>query len=189
MWLLNKIPPGQSKQFGLWGGKTSIMAATVLRFFQPKYFAFKHGNTLVYSRSSQIICCSRSYATKQTSILSSPIPEFDGRPGIKSHQDMYNFSLEHPEIFWGTLARSRLEWIKDFDTVQDCNFVEGKISWFLNGKINVAGKIGSIFRGTCSLPFHLSAKLLIFTHLVICYYICISIVFRSMPMYDEKRNL
>ena len=79
--------------------------------------------------------------TAQKSILSSPIPEFDGRPGINSYQDMYKFSLEHPETFWGTLARSRLEWIKDFDTVQDCNFEEGKISWFLDGKINVAGKI------------------------------------------------
>ena len=79
--------------------------------------------------------------TTQNSILSSPIPEFDGRPGINSYQDMYKFSLEHPETFWGTLARSRLEWIKDFDTVQDCNFEEGKISWFLDGKINVAGKI------------------------------------------------
>ena len=111
------------------------------RIFQPKLlFNVKHNNALSSAIRGNVVLCQRTCATDQKGILSSPIPEFDGRPGINSYHDMYKFSLEHPDVFWGTLARSRLEWIKDFDRVQDCSFAEGKVSWFLNGKINVSGK-------------------------------------------------
>ncbi len=72
--------------------------------------------------------------------FSTPIPEFENQPGIESHQDLYEFSLSNPDEFWGRLARSRLRWFQDFDTVKDCDMDEGRIAWFLNGKINVAGE-------------------------------------------------
>ena len=119
----------------------SMAAKVVGRIFQPRlFFNVKHNNALLSTTRSNAFLYQRTYTTDQKSILSSPIPEFDGRPGINSYHDMYKFSLEHPDVFWGTLARSRLEWIKDFDKVQDSNFEEGKISWFLNGKINVSGE-------------------------------------------------
>jgi hypothetical protein len=72
--------------------------------------------------------------------FSTPIPEFENEPGIKSHKDLYDFSLANPEEFWGRLAKSRLKWFDDFDTVKDCDMKTGQISWFLNGKINVSGR-------------------------------------------------
>ena len=79
----------------------------------------------------------RSHSSK---ICSTSIPEFEGKPGINSYEDLHRFSLEDPNQFWGTLAKSRMQWMQDFDQVQDCNLAEGKVKWFLNGKLNVSGK-------------------------------------------------
>ena len=49
---------------------------------------------------------------------------------------MYRESLENPGKFWGEMARSMLTWTKDF---QDCDMEEGKIRWFIGGKLNVSG--------------------------------------------------
>uniref|UniRef100_A0AAY5KT00 Propionate--CoA ligase n=1 Tax=Esox lucius TaxID=8010 RepID=A0AAY5KT00_ESOLU len=42
------------------------------------------------------------------------------------------------ETFWGALASQRLSWISPFNTVQNCNFSQGKIKWFEGGKLNVS---------------------------------------------------
>ncbi len=55
------------------------------------------------------------------------------------HEALYRESLEHPERFWGDLARSRLRWMKDFTTTMDCDMSGDRINWFLGGKINVSG--------------------------------------------------
>jgi hypothetical protein len=44
-----------------------------------------------------------------------------------------------PDVFWGAEAKSTLQWIKDFDTVMDCDMKEGKFEWFKNGQLNAAG--------------------------------------------------
>ena len=49
--------------------------------------------------------------------------------------------MENPERFWGSLARQSLNWIRDFDHVMDCDMEEGRIAWFLGGKLNVTGII------------------------------------------------
>jgi len=61
-----------------------------------------------------------------------------------NHDALYAESINNPEQFWGTLAKKRLRWIKDFDTVMDCDLKVGKISWFLGGKLNVSGKLISM---------------------------------------------
>ena len=87
----------------------------------------KHGAVLQQHRQSSNIC-------------TTPMPEFEGKHGIKSYEDLYRFSLESPDIFWGTLARTRLQWFREFDVVSDCDMNEGKIQWFLNGKLNASGE-------------------------------------------------
>ncbi|KAJ8321195.1 hypothetical protein KUTeg_001253 [Tegillarca granosa] len=67
-----------------------------------------------------------------------PFPEFKDLPNIKTHDDLYKFSLEDPEKFWSILARSRLDWYKDFGEIRDCNLGQGKIRWFLGGKLNAS---------------------------------------------------
>ena len=75
---------------------------------------------------------------KLLSSFSSPLREF---PEFQSHQDLHKYSLEKPDEFWGTLARSRISWFKDFNKVSECSLNDGDIKWFREGKLNVAGNI------------------------------------------------
>ena len=60
---------------------------------------------------------------------------------FESHEELYRFSIEKPEEFWGGIARSQLHWFKDFDSVMECNMREAKFEWFRGGKLNAAGMI------------------------------------------------
>ncbi|XP_014675986.1 PREDICTED: acetyl-coenzyme A synthetase 2-like, mitochondrial [Priapulus caudatus] len=54
------------------------------------------------------------------------------------HQEVYDLSLNNPSAFWGSLARTRLSWYRDFDDVIDCDMTKAKLKWFINGKLNVS---------------------------------------------------
>eukprot|EP00111_Clytia_hemisphaerica_P000546 TCONS_00001613-protein len=58
--------------------------------------------------------------------------------GADQVKKMYEQSLSDPETFWGEHARSKLNWIKDFEQVSNSDMNTGKHEWFLNGKINVS---------------------------------------------------
>ena len=86
--------------------------------------------------------------TANRQVSTTPVPEFENE-SLETHQDLYELSLSKPDKFWGTLARSRLDWFSDFGMVRDCDLGKGHIRWFLDGKINVSGKdITSCF-GLC----------------------------------------
>ena len=55
------------------------------------------------------------------------------------HGVWYQESLQQPEKFWGDLARERLRWMKDFDTVMNCKMEDAYFKWFEGGKLNVSG--------------------------------------------------
>ena len=59
-----------------------------------------------------------------------------------SNAAWYAESLHNPEQFWGELARQRLRWMKEFDTVMDCEMREARFRWFVGGQLNVSGEIG-----------------------------------------------
>lgn len=59
----------------------------------------------------------------------------------KDHATWYRESVEHPDQFWGELARARLRWSREFDRVQDCDLKQGKLQWFIGGQINVSGEL------------------------------------------------
>lgn len=42
------------------------------------------------------------------------------------------------ESFWAREARARLDWIADFHSVSDCDFRDGRVSWFLGGRLNAS---------------------------------------------------
>ncbi len=120
---------------------TNMAAKAGLRILAPLLNTSRtFKTTLLFPSQRNTDLLKRFYSSTVSSILSSPLPEFEGRPDILSHQDLYKFSLEKSDVFWGTLASSRLEWMKDYDVVQDCNLSDGKISWFLGGKLNVSGE-------------------------------------------------
>lgn len=74
----------------------------------------------------------------RTVSTTTPFPEFADLTQIQSHDDLHKFSLENPKEFWGRLARSRLQWDQDFQTVFDCCMEEGNFKWFLEGKLNAS---------------------------------------------------
>lgn len=80
-----------------------------------------------------------SVQSDKVPVSTTAFPEFDS--SFKTHDELYRFSLNTPDFFWGTLARSRLDWFADFGQVKDCDLSRGHIRWFLDGKINVAGKL------------------------------------------------
>ena len=51
------------------------------------------------------------------------------------------FLIFQPEEFWGGIARSQLNWFKDFDSVMECDMRQAKFEWFKGGKLNAAGKM------------------------------------------------
>ncbi|KAL7992553.1 hypothetical protein Chor_016809 [Crotalus horridus] len=70
--------------------------------------------------------------------LTAYMPEATAFPGPRNHQELYQLSVDQADVFWGALARSRLMWSTPFHSVSDCNFQQGKVSWFLGGQLNVA---------------------------------------------------
>ncbi|KAI8484374.1 PREDICTED: acetyl-coenzyme A synthetase 2-like, mitochondrial isoform X2 [Branchiostoma belcheri] len=90
-----------------------------------------------FSQHTVARCLSTTPAKKAVE-TTTPMPEADGFPGVRTHQDLYEFSLREPDTFWGTLAKSRLQWFRSFDRVSDCDMSEGRIKWFLGGQLNVS---------------------------------------------------
>jgi hypothetical protein len=63
----------------------------------------------------------------------------------QTYEDLNEFSLKRPDLFWGSIARARIDWIQDFKQV--CNTASldrllepgFRIKWFTGGKLNVTG--------------------------------------------------
>ena len=52
------------------------------------------------------------------------------------YKSAYQRSVEEPEVFWSEVAEN-FHWKKKWDRVLDWNFVEPKITWFQNAKLNI----------------------------------------------------
>ena len=82
--------------------------------------------------------------------LTAKFPELEKFPSeIDSYDALHKFSLEQNDLFWSTLAKSRLDWFQTFDVVREGAFTDNietfKLKWFLNGKLNVSGRKREIF--------------------------------------------
>ncbi|EUD68591.1 acetyl-CoA synthetase [Plasmodium inui San Antonio 1] len=55
---------------------------------------------------------------------------------VSIYKEMYEESINNPELFWGNIAKNSVRWFKMFTKVYMGNFKKGNISWFVNGKIN-----------------------------------------------------
>jgi acetyl-CoA synthetase len=70
-------------------------------------------------------------------------PQFDWTKGgalrsMEEYRELYEQSVADPDTFWGDQARGHLSWDSDFETVQDTDFADGTVAWFLGGKLNAA---------------------------------------------------
>lgn len=70
-----------------------------------------------------------------------PNPELAAQAHItcfEQYQTMYQQSISNPDSFWQQMAEQHLDWFQPFTKVQDGDFTAGDLSWFVNGKLNVA---------------------------------------------------
>jgi acetyl-CoA synthetase len=56
---------------------------------------------------------------------------------MEEYKKMYRTSLDDPQGFWGTYA-GELAWTKPWDHVLEDDFQNGKVKWFVGGKLNAA---------------------------------------------------
>lgn len=56
----------------------------------------------------------------------------------EDYQRLYRQSIEHPDTFWAEQAKSFLDWIKPWHTVQSSDIKTGAAQWFAGGQLNVS---------------------------------------------------
>ncbi|WP_432460222.1 MULTISPECIES: acetate--CoA ligase [unclassified Agarivorans] len=58
----------------------------------------------------------------------------------QQYLDMYQQSIEQPELFWGKYGKELLDWIEPFSKVKNSSFDPGHVSikWFEDGLLNVS---------------------------------------------------
>ena len=69
-----------------------------------------------------------------------PVPEQfkDAWINEQKYQELYRFSLENPEEFWGSKARRYLDWFQPWDSVYEGDFKQCEVSWFKGGQLNAS---------------------------------------------------
>lgn len=76
-------------------------------------------------------------------------------PSLKgNYWQLCERAAREPGPFWGALARETLQWDTPHHTDCEWDFPQGRISWFLGGRLNVAGKRRLSFtgEGTATAP-------------------------------------
>ena len=111
---------------------------------QTQTILFLHSNAKCFftklrplAKTCTMSRCCPLYITR--GVTTTPFPEFEHDTSLNTHEKLHNFSIDKPEQFWGTLAKSRLHWDKEFSQIRDCNINEGKIRWFMDGELNASG--------------------------------------------------
>ena len=56
----------------------------------------------------------------------------------KRYREMYQQSINDSDAFWGEQAEEFLSWSSKWDKVQDWDYNEANINWFVGGKLNVS---------------------------------------------------
>lgn len=56
----------------------------------------------------------------------------------EQYQKLYQSSITEPDNFWATQAKQFIEWLRPWNTISNCDFKTGKVSWFEGAQLNVA---------------------------------------------------
>ena len=54
----------------------------------------------------------------------------------EQYEAMYDASIDQPEQFWTKKAEEFISWFKPWNTLVEQDFTKGKVSWFIEGKLN-----------------------------------------------------
>ena len=55
---------------------------------------------------------------------------------IDQYQDLYQKSINAPEVFWPEMANEFLTWFKPWEQLTESNLMAGTAGWFIGGKLN-----------------------------------------------------
>lgn len=70
-----------------------------------------------------------------------PVPEsFKSKAAINlaRYKEMYDQSINAPDIFWAEQAKNFLAWQKPWSQVSKSDLKKGEVAWFVDGKLNVS---------------------------------------------------
>lgn len=69
-----------------------------------------------------------------------PVPEAfkDSWMSEEKYQELYRYSLENPEAFWGNKAERYLDWYRPWDSIYEGDFKRCEVSWFKGGQLNAS---------------------------------------------------
>ncbi|MDO8343261.1 MAG: acetate--CoA ligase [Cellvibrio sp.] len=70
-----------------------------------------------------------------------PVPEFFKRSAainLARYKEMYDQSINAPDIFWAEQAKTFLTWQQPWSQVTKSDLRKGEVSWFIDGKLNVS---------------------------------------------------
>ena len=56
----------------------------------------------------------------------------------KQYEAMYKASIDQPEKFWNQKAEEFISWFEPWTTLTEYDFTKGKVSWFIEGKLNAS---------------------------------------------------
>ena len=59
-------------------------------------------------------------------------------PSRAAYEDLCRQAEKDPAAFWDKCARDLLDWFSPWHTTMDCDLREGKIGWYLGGKLNLS---------------------------------------------------
>jgi acetyl-CoA synthetase len=68
-----------------------------------------------------------------------PPKDFTAKAYIKSrdeYEKLWNQSMKDPDSFWGKVGEEQITWYKKWTKVNEENYKEGQIKWFIGGKLN-----------------------------------------------------
>ncbi|MBN3317841.1 ACS2L synthetase, partial [Atractosteus spatula] len=83
-------------------------------------------------------CSRQTHSNVSSRKINSLKPHISSFAGARSYKELYELSVKDPDTFWRYVAKEKLHWSKPFSRVSDCDITQGRISWFLEGQLNVS---------------------------------------------------
>ena len=94
-------------------------------------------NANLFSKNGMVYKVQRLNLIRRSSTIN--IQEcLKNRTDIKTHEDLYRFSIQNPDAFWTEQARNTLLWSKDFTKTMDCDMTAARFRWFEDGQLNAS---------------------------------------------------
>jgi acetyl-CoA synthetase len=56
----------------------------------------------------------------------------------ETYQQLYDQSIQSPEIFWDEMSKKYLHWFQPYQSIMSGSFTRGDYNWFTGGKLNVS---------------------------------------------------